>query len=144
MKKDSKINFRIAVKGFIAYKKKLFIIKRSKKDVQSPSIWELPGGRLELGEDPILGLMREIREETGIYVEVIHPLGVRHFKRDDGQRITMIIFLCKPKRGGQLKLSEEHSKCGWIDLKKSKKKLTGFFHQEVDIFYRLNLKRLLR
>lgn len=33
--------------------------------------WELPGGGLEQGEDPILGLRREISEETGLNAEWI-------------------------------------------------------------------------
>ncbi|MBD3252302.1 NUDIX domain-containing protein [Candidatus Pacearchaeota archaeon] len=144
MKNIIKINFRIAVKAFIIKNNKLFVMKRAKDDIQSPGIWEIPGGRLELGEDPVIGLMREIREETGMYIEVLYPLSVRHFKRDDEQVITMLIFLCKPKRGGLLKLSEEHSEYLWIDLKKEKKRLSKFFWQEVEIFHELNLEKLLR
>jgi len=28
-----------------------------------PGTWDIPGGRLELGEDPFLGLKRETHEE---------------------------------------------------------------------------------
>jgi len=144
MKKEIVIvNFRVAAKAFIVKNNKLFAMKRAGDDVQSPGIWEIPGGRLDLGEDPILGLMREIREETGMYIEVVYPISVRHFIRDDEQIITMLIFLCKPKRGGELKVSEEHSDFSWIDLMDYKKKLNKFFHQEVEIFHELNLGKLL-
>jgi|SRR3989338_4911969 len=142
MKKDIVIvNFRVAVKAFIVKDNKLFIIKREEKDIQSPNIWEIPGGRLELGEDPYLGLIREIREETGMLVEILYPLSVRHFMRDDGQVITMIIFLCKPQTSF-VKLSSEHSKFEWEEIEKSKEKLTEFFHEEIDLFNKLELKRL--
>lgn len=134
-------NFRLAVKAFVVSKNRLFIIKRAKDDVQKPNIWEIPGGRLGVGEDPILGLMREVREETGMYVRPLCPLSVRHFKRDDEQLITMIVFYCKPMNGF-LRLSSEHSDYEWVKLSKSKKKLTPFFHKEVDVFHKLKLHKL--
>ena len=142
MKKDIiEIRFRVAVKAFIVNKNRLFIIKRASDDIQKQGIWEIPGGRLELGEDPFIGLIREIREETGMYIQPIYPLSIRHFERDDGQIITMIISFCKTS-GGNLELSEEHSEYEWIDLKKCKEKLTDFFHKEVDIFYKLKLDKI--
>ena len=137
------VNFRVAVKGFIVKNNRLFCVKRAEDDIQSPGIWEIPGGRLDLGEDPVLGLMREIHEETGMYIDVLYPMSVRHFIRNDGQIITMLIFFCRPK-GGDVRLSEEHSKLGWIDLKDYKKKLNKFFHKEVEIYNELNLDRLCR
>ncbi len=136
------VKFRIAVKAFIVKNNKLFLIKREPKDPQSPGLWEIPGGRIDLGEDPILGLMGEIREETGLYIDVVYPLSVRHFERDDGQIITMIIFLCKPK-DDFIKLSNEHTNFEWSDLKDIEKKITKFFHKEVRIFKSLGLNKVL-
>jgi ADP-ribose pyrophosphatase YjhB (NUDIX family) len=143
MKKDMIIvNFRVAVKAFIVEGERLFAIKRVGDDVQSPNIWEIPGGRLELGEDPILGVMREIREETGMYIDVKYPMTIRHFERADGQIITMIVFLCKP-RGGEMKISDEHSDFEWIDIENCEEKLTDFFHKEVQVYRRLRLSKLV-
>ena len=65
------INFRIAVKAFIVHNNKLLVVKRAKDEVQMPNIWELPGGRLNPGEDPFIGIIREVREETGLYIKPI-------------------------------------------------------------------------
>jgi 8-oxo-dGTP diphosphatase len=37
--------------------------------------WDLPGGFLEEGEEPLVGLRREFLEETGIEVEPVEWLG---------------------------------------------------------------------
>jgi len=37
--------------------------------------WDLPGGFLEEGEEPLAGLRRELREETGLDVETVAFLG---------------------------------------------------------------------
>ena len=39
--------------------------------------WTLPGGGLEFGEDPVEGVLRELREETGLVGTVGELLGVR-------------------------------------------------------------------
>ena len=106
--------FRLAAKSFIISDAgKLLIIRRRDNDVHKPGVWEIPGGRLELGEDPYLGLQREAREETGLDIEIVHPLHVDHFTRDDGQKITMLIFLCRP-RSERVVLSPEHTAYEWI------------------------------
>jgi 8-oxo-dGTP diphosphatase len=38
-------------------------------------MWDLPGGFLEEGEEPLAGLRREFLEETGIEVEPVEWLG---------------------------------------------------------------------
>lgn len=107
--------FRIAVKAFIVKDGKLLIIKRKPDNVHYADKWDIPGGRLEVGEDPRVGVKRETKEETNLMVDPLLPLRIEHFIRDDGQGITMIIFLCKPLTD-DLVLSEEHEAYEWVDV----------------------------
>ncbi|MBN2566687.1 NUDIX domain-containing protein [Candidatus Woesearchaeota archaeon] len=127
---------RIAVKAFIVDpNERVLLVRRSPHDVQKPGIWELPGGRLEPGEDPRAGLVREAEEETGLRIAVKDILNVQHFVREDGQTITMLLFWARPL-GGTVKLSDEHTEHAWVPVGRSKEKLSPFFHPEVDIYLR--------
>jgi 8-oxo-dGTP diphosphatase len=106
----------IAVKAYIVARGRLFIVKRIPDDVHYAGKWDIPGGRLAEGEDPFDGLKRETREETGLEVEILLPIDVQHFTRDDGQKITMIIFLCRPLTD-KVALSKEHTEYRWADIK---------------------------
>jgi len=143
MKRGKKINFSLAAKAFIVdNKNRLLVVKRRPNDVQKPGIWEIPGGRLNPGEDPHEGVQRETKEETNLEIEVIKPLTVRHFTRKDKQIITMIVFLCKPV-GGKVKLSEEHTDFAGLNLN-SEEELSkyfddSFFMEEVAAFKSLKI-----
>ena len=52
--------------AIIKYNGLYLIQKRSPYKVISPSIYELPGGGLDSGEDEIDGLIREVKEETEV------------------------------------------------------------------------------
>jgi len=106
---------RNAVKAFIVEDNKLLLIKRRPNDPHHPGLWDNPGGRLEIGENPYTGLQRETKEETGLEIEILAPLDVHWFKRDDGQQITLMVFLCSLK-SGEINLSEEHTEYNWKDL----------------------------
>lgn len=110
------VNFRIGVKAFIVEDGKILFIRRRANDSHNADMWDLPGGRIELGEDPRLGLIRETKEETSLDIELVLPLDVQHFTRQDGQMITLLFFLCK-KTSGEIRLSEEHQEYKWLDLK---------------------------
>jgi 8-oxo-dGTP diphosphatase len=131
-------NFRIAVKSFIVQEGKLLIIKRRLDDVHKPGQWDIPGGRLELGEDPIEGLKRETREETNLEVDIVLPIEVRHFTREDGQKITMIIFLCR-FLGGELKLSREHQEYEWVNIEKDTDKIPSWLSSVCSTLVKYNL-----
>ncbi|MDD5700380.1 MAG: NUDIX domain-containing protein [Candidatus Nanoarchaeia archaeon] len=127
----------MAVKGIIVNKNGFLSLKRQSENIHFPEMWEIPGGRLELGEDPIIGLKREIKEETNLDIDVVKPLNVRHFTRKDGQVITMIIFLCRSKLS-DVKISKEHSDYRWVDISESDENLKkyfadGFFLEELTI-----------
>ncbi len=64
--------------------------------------WSIPGGMLELGEKLREGIVREVREETGLEVEVFDVLDVFDsiFPDEEGRtqyHYVLIDFLCRPK-----------------------------------------------
>ena len=55
------------------------LVTKRPDHVHQGGLWEFPGGKLEPGESPELGLARELAEELGIEVHDSHPLiRIRH------------------------------------------------------------------
>jgi 8-oxo-dGTP pyrophosphatase MutT (NUDIX family) len=54
--------------------------------------WDLPKGKIEVGEDAEMGALREVREETGIHhVDIEHPLGrTYHLYRSPGKGVRCL------------------------------------------------------
>ncbi|MDE1833395.1 MAG: NUDIX domain-containing protein [Candidatus Micrarchaeota archaeon] len=130
-------DFRVAAKAFIINQRgELLLVKRGEDNPHKPGVWEIPGGRLELGESPFEGLKREVEEETGLDVRIMNPLKVHHFARDDGQRITMIVFLCRADTDS-VRLSGEHVAHVWMDTETARLQIVPDFHEEVDIYNKL-------
>jgi ADP-ribose pyrophosphatase YjhB (NUDIX family) len=80
--------------------------------------WSLPGGQLELGESLAEGVRREVREETGLDVDVGALLEVfDRVHRDDAGRIryhfVIADFLCAPT-GGTLAAGDDAAEVRWV------------------------------
>jgi len=54
-------------------------------------LWELPGGKVDAGEDPEAGLVRELCEELDIEVRVGPPITFS-IHREAGRRILLLFF----------------------------------------------------
>ena len=87
--------------------------------------WVFPGGQVEVGENLMDALIREIKEESGIDVIVTNLIGVYSntgvYKWHDGvtdvPTKVMLDFMCKPV-GGELCTSEETSEVLWFEKNK--------------------------
>ena len=55
---------------------KLFAPKRAETKKFLPGVFELPGGHIDFGENPVDGLKREILEEFGMHVAIGDPFYV--------------------------------------------------------------------
>ncbi len=58
---------------------------------ESEEIWELPGGRLNLGEDPSAGLKRELFEELGVEFEIHEVVHMEQFKQGSEGNVAFMI-----------------------------------------------------
>jgi 8-oxo-dGTP diphosphatase len=135
---NKKQNFSLAAKAFIVEKEKVLLIKRRPNDADKPGRWDLPGGRIGSDEDPEEGLKREVKEETGIEIEILAALSTRHFTRDDGQVITGINYLCKTTKPNQkIILSEEHTEYTWEEIKAAKEKAFWGFRKAFETYEKL-------
>ncbi|MDE1821469.1 MAG: NUDIX domain-containing protein [Euryarchaeota archaeon] len=58
----------------VVHDRSVLILRRVLTDLVWAGCWDLPGGRLEGGETPLEGALRELREETGLDIETAEPL----------------------------------------------------------------------
>lgn len=92
-----------------------------------PSGWlDFPGGKLQVGEAKdgdqaslVASLKCEVREETGLEIEVREPFAVWYWEfpeghKRHGENTYLVMFRCK-YWGGELKLSDEHASAEWVD-----------------------------
>lgn len=77
--------------------------------------WALPAGYQEIDEEPQEAVLREVREETGIEVEVQRLLDVVWVGDDPRKPANVIIYLCKAM-GGELGAASDVSEAAWFSL----------------------------
>lgn len=85
-------------------------------------LWAAPGGAQDLGESVIDAVRREVREETGVSVEVTGMSGIysdpKHvIAYDDGEvrQEFSLAFHAKPA-GGDLRPSSESKRVQWVKV----------------------------
>ncbi len=89
--------------------------------------WMLPGGRLEENETCAEGLLREIREETGIVDLLIKKVLDADTSDDKDSYVTT--FLCEIENNPKIVLSKEHQEFAWI--KPEDAELYKFWHPKI-------------
>lgn len=107
---------KIVVSGLLQYEGKALLIRRSGREKFYPGHFELPGGKIEFGEDPVKALEREFLEETNLKIEVGEPLRTFSYISDERRRHTVEIvyrvdLISDPT---EIKLSEDHDDFKWV------------------------------
>jgi ADP-ribose pyrophosphatase len=75
------------------------VIERQYRHAANQFLWELPAGKLEAGEDPLLGAQRELAEETGYHAKKWKPL-VEYFASPGFLGESMKVFLAEGLQAG--------------------------------------------
>ncbi|HDM76126.1 MAG TPA: (deoxy)nucleoside triphosphate pyrophosphohydrolase [Deltaproteobacteria bacterium] len=115
---------KLVTAALICSNNKILITQRP-PDKLFPLQWEFPGGKVEPSEDPEDCLIRELKEELDVDIEVVDPfITVNH--RYPEFYISLMTFWCKIK-GGKIRLLE-HSDYKWVELEE----LTSYDFVEAD------------
>lgn len=84
-----------------------------------PGLWELPSGKKEELENAEDSLLREIKEEAGIDVEIVMPVSVFNYQIEKPEEVrdsTQINFLVKIVNGQEVQISNEHQNYAWVSV----------------------------
>ncbi len=79
-----------------------------------PLKWEFPGGKIEENETAEECLIREIKEELNIEIEITASLSPNDYQYPD-KLIRLIPFICR-QTGGEIVL-KEHADYKWLEVK---------------------------
>lgn len=96
---------------------KVFLPKRAATKKFLPDVFELPGGHVEFGEDPVAGLKREIKEEFSMDISVGDPFYVFTYTNQvKGSHSIEVIYFAKfisDIKNIQLH-PDDHSEYRWV------------------------------
>ncbi len=109
---------RIYVVAFILHNSQLLIVKRPENKKMFPSHYELPGGRVEFGEEPSEALKREIKEELDVNIDILHPFHSFQFFPKEGEvHCVEIAFFAKLLDSPDKIKLLDHDELQWINEK---------------------------
>jgi len=90
------------------------LVTQRSSTMHLPLKWEFPGGKIEANETPEACLIREIKEELNIDIEIIEGLSANDHQYPD-KFIRLMPFICR-QTGGEIIL-KEHAEYKWLDRK---------------------------
>src|SRR3989344_250623 len=105
---------------------KVFLPMRAASKKFFPSVYELPGGHIDFGENMIHGLKREVKEELGVDICVGDPFYefTYHNSVKGSHSIEVIYFAKLAGSAEDIKLEpEDHSEGGWFSREEAIKAL---------------------
>lgn len=105
--------------GAVVWKDDRVLLARRAKAPKAGQ-WSLPGGAQEAGETVAETAAREVREETGLEIDVLGLIDViDSIERDDEGAVRFhytLIDLCARWRSGEARAAEDASEVGWFTL----------------------------
>jgi 8-oxo-dGTP diphosphatase len=99
----------VAVVGAAIVRHGRVLAARRTRPVDARGRWELPGGKVEPGEEPVVAVLREVREELGCHVRVTGELAGRQAV---GDRYTLQVLLAELLDGEPV--PHEHDAVRWL------------------------------
>src|SRR5215475_10497389 len=102
--------FPVSVKGVVLHAERVVLLKNEREE------WELPGGKLELGESPEDCVTREIYEELGLHVSPGPILDSWVYHIVAGVDVLIVTYGCYPAPFSTVTHSPEHKAVGLFTI----------------------------
>jgi mutator protein MutT len=103
------VRWPVSVKGVIVDGDRVVVLRNERDE------WELPGGRLEVGESIHECLVREVREELGIDVTAGPLLDAWLYDLPAGT-VLVVAYGCTADSRPRVRHSSEHSAVAWLEV----------------------------
>ncbi len=103
------------VAAIIRNRKHQLLITKRPAHVHLGGMWEFPGGKVDPGENDEQALRREIREETGLDVE-IERLFWQEIAEFPEKTVRLNFYDCRLSREPQTVIPDEIDDYRWVDL----------------------------
>lgn len=108
----------VGVGAVVVHEGRVLLVRRGREPLKGQ--WSLPGGLLEIGESLTAGVVREVREETGLTVELIELIELLDRIHREGERVryhyVIADYLCKVA-AGELKAASDADAVRWVQRK---------------------------
>ena len=103
---ESGMRFPVSVKGVLLEGDRVVLLMNERDE------WELPGGRLERGENPVACLEREFAEELGAEIAADRILDCWLYQVLPGKEVLIVTYAVRRVDRPEFQISREHRKCG--------------------------------
>lgn len=105
---------QLAVSAGIFRDGKILLVRRAREP--SKGVYTFPGGRVEFGESLTEALAREVREETGLAIDIVGLIGTREAlpARTGGHGHFVILPFAARWTGGEVTLNDELDDARWL------------------------------
>lgn len=109
----------VGTKGVVHHEGKVLVLRESSQYLDGSGVgkWDMPGGRINSEEAVRDGLVREIKEESGLDVEPGEILGIFDgypVIRGEKCHVVRVYFACASKTK-EVMLSQDHDAFDWIE-----------------------------
>jgi 8-oxo-dGTP diphosphatase len=106
----------VAVGAVVMDQARVLLVRRGREPLKGQ--WSLPGGLLDIGEPLSAGVIREVREETGLTVEPLELIELLDRIHREGERVryhyVIADYLCRVV-SGELKAASDADAVRWVE-----------------------------